>query len=60
MSEFKNYLNNKKKLKEESKIQLNQTGGSQFKESSLSMSPKKPGKATEKCYEEELVKKMFR
>lgn len=60
MSEFKNYLNNKKKLKQDSTIQPNNTSSSQFKESNLSMSPKKSGKAEEKCYEEELVKKMFR
>lgn len=44
MSEFKTYLTNKKKAKqekEESKLQLNQTGNSQFKESSYSQSPTK-------------------
>lgn len=64
MSEFKNYLSNKKKVrqeKNESKLQLNQTENSQFKESSFSQSPtKKKQENGEKCYEEELVKKMFR
>lgn len=54
MSEFKSYLNNKKKLKEDSRIQFNKTNSSNFKDSSLAMSPSKrePGKATDKCYEE--------
>ena len=62
MSDFKNYLSNKKKIQQqqESKPQLNQSIASQLKESNWSQSPKKKADMKEKCYEEELSKKIFR
>ena len=54
MSEFKNYLSNKNKIKEEqqgSKMQFNQSVNSQFKDSNLSQAPQKKTDNKEKCYE---------
>jgi hypothetical protein len=63
ISDFKNYLSNKKKIKEEQeepKVPLQKSVTSQFKESGFSQLGKSQADGKEVCYEEKLVKKIFR